>query len=177
VTAGAGGRPPDRAATRGGAKAARSAKAVYEYATLRVVPSIERGEAMNVGVVLYCQAHDFLGCRTRVDDQRLRALAPDLDLDGVRHALRAIGAACRDGLDAPVQPAGTAGGPAGTAEPASRAGPCRAGDDREGWRSLGGRFRWLTAPRSTIVQPGPVHPGLTDDPAAELGRLFDVLVG
>jgi len=123
-------------------------KAVYEYATLRVVPSIERGEAMNVGVVLYCQRHDFLACRTRVDADRLRALAADLDLDGVRHALRAIDAVCCG--DQATQP---------------------------GKESMGGRFRWLTAPRSTIVQPGPVHPGLTDDPAAELGRLFDVLVG
>jgi Protein of unknown function (DUF3037) len=129
----------------------RDAKVVYEYATLRVVPSIERGEAMNVGVVLYCRRRDFLGCRTRVDPDRLRALAADLDLEGVRHALHAVDATCRD----------PAGRPAGKAvEP-----------------SLGERFRWLTAPRSTIVQPGPVHPGLTDDPAAELGRLFDLLVG
>jgi hypothetical protein len=124
------------------------AKAVYEYATLRVVPSIERGEAMNVGVVLYCQPRDFLGCRTRVNDERLRALAADLDLEGVRHALRAVDAVCCG--DRAAQP---------------------------GQESLGGRFRWLTAPRSTVVQPGPVHPGLTDDPAAELGRLFAVLVG
>jgi hypothetical protein len=162
---------------------------VYEYATLRVVPSIERGEAMNVGVVLYCQTHDFLGCRTHVDADRLRALAADLDLDGVRHALRAVDAAC-------------------CADPAAAAGEADEADDQPGpiskqdnkhkqvnrqvskqdnkqvnkpgdkvEASLGDRFRRLTAPRSTIVQPGPVHPGLTDDPAAELGRLFDVLVG
>ena len=125
-----------------------AAKVVYEYATLRVVPSIERGEAMNVGVVLYCQAQDFLGCRTRVDADRLRALAPDLDLDGVRHALRAVDAACRADGQAIAD-----------------------------MRSLGRRFRRLTAPRSTIVQPGPVHPGLTGDPAAELSRLFGLLVG
>ncbi|HEU5158384.1 MAG TPA: DUF3037 domain-containing protein [Streptosporangiaceae bacterium] len=124
------------------------AKLVYEYATLRVVPSIERGEAMNVGVVLYCRKRDYLGCRTHVDADRLRALAADLDLDGVRHALRAVDAACQ-------------GDPEG----------------RPMERSPGERFRWLTAPRSTIVQPGAVHPGLTDDPAAELGRLFDLLVG
>jgi hypothetical protein len=125
-------------------------KVVYEYATLRVVPSIERGEAMNVGVVLYCQKHDFLGCRTRVDDERLRTLASDLDLDGVRHVLRAVDAVCcGDQVQA----------------------------NQSVEESLGGRFRWLTAPRSTIVQPGPVHPGLTHDPAAELDRLFAVLVG
>jgi len=133
------------------ARSGPDAKAVYEYATLRLVPSIERGEAMNVGVVLYCRRRDFLGCRTHVDPDRLRALAADLDLEGVRHALRAVDAAC----------GGRAGKPAG--QPVES--------------SLGERFRWLTAPRSTIVQPGPVHPGLTDDPAAELGRLFDLLVG
>lgn len=146
----------------GGARSARSAKAVYEYATLRVMPSIERGEAMNVGVVLYCQSHDFLGCRTRVDDDRLRALAADLDLEGVRHALRAVDAVCcGDTADGR-----TANGDTANSDAASV----------RGGKSPGDRFRWLTAPRSTIVQPGPVHPGLTDDPAAELGRLFDVLV-
>ncbi|HEY7483692.1 MAG TPA: DUF3037 domain-containing protein [Streptosporangiaceae bacterium] len=121
---------------------------VYEYAVLRVVPSIERGETMNVGVVVYCRAKDFLGCRIRVDAERLRALSPALDVEGVRHALQAVDAVCCGG-----DQAGQAAG-----------------------ESLGGRFRWLTAPRSTIVQPGPVHPGLTDDPAAELERLFDLLV-
>jgi hypothetical protein len=152
-----------RAAAAREAQTAPGAKTVYEYATLRVVPSIERGEAMNVGVVLYCQRRDFLGCRTRVDPDRLRALAADLDLEGVRHALHAVDATCGGG--AAGTPAGT---PAGTAD--ALAGTLAAS-------SLGERFRWLTAPRSTIVQPGPVHPGLTDDPAAELGRLFDLLVG
>jgi hypothetical protein len=145
-----------RAAAAREAQTAPGAKTVYEYATLRVVPSIERGEAMNVGVVLYCQRRDFLGCRTRVDPDRLRALAADLDLEGVRHALHAVDVTCGGGA---------AGAPADTL-----AGTLAAS-------SLGERFRWLTAPRSTIVQPGPVHPGLTDDPAAELGRLFDLLVG
>lgn len=139
-------------------------RTVYEYATLRVVPSIERGEAMNVGVVLYCRRRDFLGCRTRVDADRLRALAADLDLEGVRHALRAVDAAC--GAPAVERARERAGERAGTPR-----------EPREPEPSLGERFRWLTAPRSTIVQPGPVHPGLTDDPAAELGRLFDLLVG
>jgi Protein of unknown function (DUF3037) len=121
---------------------------VYEYAVLRVIPNIERGETMNVGVVVYCQKRDFLGCRTHVDAERLQALDPGLDLDGVRNALEAVDAVCYGG-----DQAGQAGG-----------------------ESLGGRFRWLTAPRSTVVQPGPVHPGLTDDPAAELSRLFELLV-
>jgi hypothetical protein len=122
--------------------------AVYEYAVLRVVPSIERGEAINVGVLVYCQTKDFLGCRTHLGERRLLALDPQLDLDGVRAALRAIDLICCGG-----EKAGQA-----AKEPPGR------------------RFRWLTAPRSTIVQPGPVHAGLTHDPAAELDRLLDVLV-
>lgn len=122
--------------------------AVYEYAVLRVVPSIERGEVVNVGVVVYCQARDFLGCRTHLDERRLAALDPQLDLGGVRAALHGVDSLCCGG-----EKAGQA-----AREP------------------LGSRFRWLTAPRSTIVQPGPVHAGLTVDPAAELDRLLDVLV-
>jgi hypothetical protein len=111
---------------------------IFEYAVLRVIPRVERGETMNVGVILYCQAEDFLGCRTHVD----------VDVDGVRAALKAVDGIC-------------CGGP--------RAGQA-AGE------SLGARFRWLTAPRSTVVQPGPVHSGLTADAGAELDRLLDVLV-
>jgi hypothetical protein len=121
---------------------------VYEYAVLRVIPSIERGETMNVGVVVYCRQRDFLACRTHVDAERLQALDPGLDIDGVRNALDGVDAVCCGGAQA---------GQAAN-------------------ESLGGRFRWLTAPRSTVVQPGPVHPGLTEDPAAELSRLFDLLV-
>lgn len=121
---------------------------VYEYALLRVIPDAERGELMNVGIVLYCRPLDYLGCRTRVDDARLRSLAPALDLGGVRNALTAIEAACCGGAEA---------GQAAAESP-------------------GRRFRWLTAPRSAIVQPGPVHAGLTKDPAKELDRLFDLLV-
>jgi hypothetical protein len=121
---------------------------IFEYAVLRVIPRVERGETINVGVILYCQTEDFLGCRTHLDDVRLRALAPDLDVDGVRAALKAVDDVC-------------CGGP--------RAGQA-AGE------SLGARFRWLTAPRSTVVQPGPVHSGLTADAAADLDRLLDVLV-
>ncbi|MFL6055215.1 MAG: DUF3037 domain-containing protein [Actinoallomurus sp.] len=121
---------------------------IFEYAVLRVIPRVERGETMNVGVILYCQTEDFLGCRTHVDDVRLRTLAPDLDVDGVRAALKAVDDIC-------------CGGP-------------RAG--QAATESLGARFRWLTAPRSTVVQPGPVHSGLTADAGAELDRLLDVLV-
>jgi hypothetical protein len=121
---------------------------VFEYAALRVVPRVERGETMNVGVVVYCRALDYLGCRTHLDERRLLALDPSLDLKGVSAALKAVDAVCCGG---------------------ERAGQAA----RE---SPGTRFRWLTAPRSTIVQPGPVHAGLTEDPKAELDRLLHLLV-
>ncbi|MGW7290950.1 DUF3037 domain-containing protein [Streptomyces xiamenensis] len=121
---------------------------VFEYALLRVVPRVERGECVNAGVLLYSQAHSFLAARTHLDAQRLRALDPDVDLTGVQAALRAAERVCDGGS--------TAGQAAGD-------GPGR-------------RFRWLVAPRSTVVQPGPVHSGLTADPAAELERLLATLV-
>ena len=113
----------------------------FEYAVLRAVPRVERGESMNAGVIVYCRALDFLGSQVRLDRARLAALDPTADADAVTKALEAA-ADCA----------------------------LRGGDD------IGRRFRWLTAPRSTVVQPGPVHTGLTTDPAAELTRLFDVLV-
>jgi hypothetical protein len=119
---------------------------VYEYAVIRVVPQVERGELINVGVLLYCQPRGYLCARVALDAARLRALDPAADVDGVRQALGAYELACGD-----------------------EAGPLTG-------ESLGGRFRWLTAPRSTIVQTGPVHAGLTADPGTELARLFDKLV-
>ncbi|MFJ9660325.1 DUF3037 domain-containing protein [Streptomyces griseoflavus] len=121
---------------------------VYEYALLRVVPRIERGECVNAGVLVYCRHRSFVTARTHLDEARLLALAPGADLPGVRAALRAVEGVC------------AGGNAAGQA----------AGDD------AGRRFRWLIAPRSTIVQPGPVHTGLTADPAAEAERLLDLLV-
>lgn len=119
---------------------------VYEYAVIRVIPSVERGEQINVGVLLYCQPRAFLCARVALDETRLRALDPAADVSAVRHALGAYQLTC-DAQEGPL-----------------------AGE------SLGGRFRWLTAPRSTIVQTGPVHAGLTEDPAAELDRLVQRLV-
>jgi hypothetical protein len=116
----------------------------FEYAVIRVVPRVERGESMNAGVILYSQQHRFLDCRMHLDEDRLRALDPAADSAAVAAALTALDEGCRGG--------------------------------RPGKEPLGVRFRWLTAPRSTIVQPSPVHSGLTADPAAELTRLFDELV-
>lgn len=115
----------------------------FEYAVIRIVPSIERGELINAGVLLYCQQRDFLGARTRLHDARLLALAPDIDVAAVAEALNGWAHLC--GTSDKLKP--------------------------------GERFRWLTAPRSTIVQPGPVHTGLTADPAAEIDRLLERLVG
>ncbi|MFI8206811.1 DUF3037 domain-containing protein [Streptomyces sp. NPDC085937] len=121
---------------------------VYEYALLRVVPRIERGERVNAGVLVYCRPLSYVGARTHLDEARLRALDPAVDLPGVHAALRAVEGVCAGG-DAAGQ---------------------AARDD------AGRRFRWLIAPRSTIVQPGPVHTGLTADPAVETERLLDLLV-
>ncbi|QPP10077.1 DUF3037 domain-containing protein [Streptomyces bathyalis] len=121
---------------------------VFEYALLRVVPRVERGETMNAGVVVYCRARSLVVARTHLDEQRLRALDPGADLDGVRAALRAAEGVCHGG-DAAGQ----------------------AADEAPGIR-----FRWLVAPRSTVVQPGPVHTGLTSDPEAEAERLLELLV-
>ncbi|NJQ16842.1 DUF3037 domain-containing protein [Streptomyces bohaiensis] len=121
---------------------------VFEYALLRVVPRIERGEHINAGILLYCRPRGFLAARVHLDPDRLRALDRHADVAGVRAALGAAQALCGGGAEA------------GQA----------AGDD------AGRRFRWLTAPRSTVVQPGPVHTGLTADPEAEAERLLELLV-
>ena len=120
----------------------------FEYAVLRAVPRVDRGECVNVGVVLYCQARDYLGTLLHLDDDRLRALHPGTDLDAVRAALAGVEAVCAGRPDA---------------------GPASGGSRRE-------RFGWLTAPRSTMVQAGPVHGGLTRDPAGDLERLLARLV-
>ena len=121
----------------------------YQYVVLRCVPRVEREEFVNVGVVLYSQGADFLDAAYRVDEARLAALAPGIDAQEVRDALETVCRVCR----------GVTGG---------------------GLPTLGGlgkRFGWLSAPRSTVVQPGPVHGGLTTDPAAELASLLSRLVG
>ncbi|WP_327044553.1 DUF3037 domain-containing protein [Microbispora sp. NBC_01189] len=123
-----------------------SGRDVYEYAVIRVVPSVERGELVNAGVILYSQPRGYLCARAELDEPRLLALGAPVDLPGVRLALAAYERAC-----------GEEAGPL-CGEP------------------LGARFRWLTAPRSTIVQTGPVHAGLTGDPAAELEHLLTRLV-
>jgi hypothetical protein len=121
----------------------------YQYVVLRCVPRVDRDEFTNVGVVIHSQAVDFLDCAFVIHPDRLRSLSPDLDLGTVDATLQTICAICR-GEQAPGRPS---------------------------LRTLGQRFGWLSAPRSTVVQPSPVHGGLTKDPAAELKRLLARLVG
>jgi hypothetical protein len=110
---------------------------------------VDRGEYVNVGVVVYCQALDYLRASITEDLGRATALDPGLDVDAVRSHLDAVVAVC--------------------------AGDAAAGDN--GRRTRGERFRWLVAPRSTVVQPSPVHAGITDDPQLELDDLMARMVG
>lgn len=120
----------------------------YQYVTLRLIPRIEREEFINVGVILYSQEAEFLQGAFDLDEDRALALAPDLDLAAVRDSLEAV---CRvaAGEHSPAMPR---------------------------LDKLGPRFGWLSAPRSTIVAPGPVHGGTTQDPAATLAHLMRILV-
>jgi hypothetical protein len=120
----------------------------YQYVVLRCVPRVDREEFLNVGVVLYCQARDFLRCSSHLDERRLEAFGTALDLDAARSALAAVGAVC---LGDPAA-GSVATAPAGT------------------------RFGFVCAPRSTVIQPGPVHGGLTADPEAQLRSLVQTLV-
>jgi hypothetical protein len=124
------------------------ARDVFEYAIIRVVPRVEREEFINVGVVLFCRTRRFLDARFALDTQRLAALAPDLDMVALQEQLDHIQMVCVGG---------EAAGPIGLLPQAER-------------------FRWLVAPRSTIVQPSPVHTGLCDDPQATLDRLVATMV-
>jgi len=120
----------------------------FAYAVLRVVPSVERGERLNVGVVLFCRRHDFLDLRAELDAARLAALAPDADPAPIRSRLRALRqVVCGE----------PAGGALAALEPSER-------------------FGWLVAPSSTIIQASEVHAGMTTDPAVTLDRLFKALV-
>jgi len=124
------------------------AEYTYDYAIIRIVPRVERGEQINAGVILSCVDTDFLDTRIELDEARLRAVDPDPDLDAIREGLATIAAVCAGGA-----PAGQIG------ELPPRA-----------------RFRWLVSPRSTVIQMSPVHTGRTSDPAAALERLLDTMV-
>lgn len=120
----------------------------YQYVVLRYVPAVDREEFVNVGVVLYAQLADFLGVAYELDALRLRAFSPAVDLHALAQSLAALERVCDDDP------------PPGLPQHAKP----------------GQRFGWLSAPRSTVLQPGPVHGGVTADPAAELQRLMKKLV-
>ncbi len=123
----------------------------FEYAVVRVVPRVEREEFVNVGVIVYSQAAGYLQAATEIDAGRLLAIDPEADVDEITSGVAAFVAPCAAPADG-------------------------AGDTDAAGMSLGERFRWLTAPRSTVVQTGPAHAGLTDDPGRELTRLVARLV-
>ena len=123
----------------------------FEYAVLRVVPRVERGEGVNVGVVVFCRTRDYLGARLEMGARQrraLEALAGDVDLEAVQAHLDEVSRI-------------VAGDPDG--------GPIARFDAPE-------RFRWVSSPSSTMLQPSEVHGGVTDSPAQSLDDLFDRLV-
>ncbi len=124
------------------------ADVTYDYSVIRIVPRVDRGEQINVGVILSVADSEFLEARVELDEPLVRSLDPAVDIAAVRAQLDLILAICRGGPEA---------GAIGTL-------PAR------------GRFRWLVSPRSTMVQPSPVHTGRTSDPAACLERLMDRVV-
>jgi hypothetical protein len=116
----------------------------FDYAVVRVVPRVEREEFVNAGVIVFCLDQDFLGARVHVDEPRLKALWPDVDIDLVRQHLEAFPKVCAGDPDA---------------------GPIARLTRRE-------RFHWLVAPRSTIIQVSPVHSGLCETAEQSLEQLF-----
>ena len=120
----------------------------FSYALYRLVPHLERGERLNVGVVVFCRPLDYLAARTALNEDKARALWPELDLAAVRPHLEAIER---------IAAADPAGGPIAALDTTAR-------------------FHWLSAPSSTIIQPSAVHTGVCDDPLSQLSRLFDSLV-
>lgn len=124
------------------------AEHTYDYAIIRVVPRVDRGECINAGVILSCPSLDFLEARIELDNARLRALDPSVDVEAARAHLEMIPRVCRGGGEA---------GELGALPQRSR-------------------FHWLVSPRSTIIQMSPVHTGRTDDPAKALERLLDTMV-
>lgn len=120
----------------------------YDYAVIRVVPRVEREEFVNVGVIVSCERAGFLEARIEVDDARLKAIDPRIDLELVRRHLASIPAICEGGASsAPI-----------------------------GLLPLRARFHWLTARRSSIIQTSPVHMGRCNDLPATLEHLMDRMV-
>lgn len=125
-----------------------TARHPFQYAIVRVMPRVERGECLNAGVILLCRPRKYLAAKVGLDRERLRVLAPDVDPTTIETHLAVIERIARGEPDA---------------------GPIAA-------LVQGERFHWLVAPSSTVIQPSEVHTGLCDDPAVELEHLFERLV-
>ena len=121
---------------------------LFEYAVIRFVPRVEREEFINVGVILYCKQHDFLQMKFTLDENKLRAISTEPDIEELKQHLQAFHHICCGSRDS---------GPIGKLDTASR-------------------FRWLTATRSTIMQTSKVHPGFCEDPMEKLVALHEKLV-
>jgi hypothetical protein len=122
---------------------------LFEYAVIRLVPRVEREEFLNVGVILLCKKRNFLQVLYEVKEERLRAIFPECELEEVKAHLESL---------ARIAAADPTAGPIAQLDAA-------------------GRFRWLTAQRSTVIQASKVHPGLCTDPMRMLERLFEQMVG
>jgi hypothetical protein len=120
----------------------------FSYAVLRVLPDIEREEFLNSGLVLFSRPHSFLGARAELDTDALEAIRPNCDVDGIRIQLSFIEELAAGRV---------------TTEPFAA-------------MTQSERFHWLTTPRSTLVQPGPLHVGMTDDPAATFEHVYGIMV-
>jgi hypothetical protein len=120
----------------------------YDYAIVRVVPRVEREEFVNIGVIVSCFEKDFLAVAVEIDEARLKALDPSIDIDAIRRHADSVALICQGGPDA---------------------GPIGKLSQRE-------RFRWLVAPRSTIIQTSPAHTGQCDEPAKLLEHLMEKMV-
>jgi hypothetical protein len=120
----------------------------YDYAIIRVVPKVERAEFVNVGVIVSCPERDLLLAKIEVDERRLMALDPTLDLEAIHAHLDAIPKICAGG---------------------EQAGPIGRLSQRE-------RFHWLVAPRSTVIQMSPTHTGSTCELEVVVERLLQTMV-
>lgn len=123
-------------------------KHLYEYAIIRFVPRVERGEFINVGIILFCKACNFLGCKYHLDKEKLKHFPGELEMETIEENLRAFDKICSGAPD---------GGPIATWE-------------------VPERFRWLTAQRSASLQTSRPHSGFSDSLDETLQRLFNELV-
>ena len=123
-------------------------KHLYEYAVIRIVPQVEREEFLNTGVILYCARKKFLQVMYELNESKISAFCPKLDIPEIKEYLSAFERICKGGADA---------GPIGKL-------------------TIAERFRWLSATRSTVVQTSKTHTGFCEDPQTMLNRLYEQMV-